>query len=643
MAIDITSDASAHLLQTLGETPHVDALADYAQQMLGTVPLQVLDLDDKVRYVVTLYNKDEQDNFYDEMESTGTRGYAPERVVECAERMPTLRSTTYLLSIIEAAHLELDPRVMAVELHPEVSGIKPRPLGYEYSANWDKSGTITSDMKNWGLLRATNRAQIPGWGSDATANQAAQIVTTSSGKNVDCVVFDGNILPGHPEYARNADGTGGSRVNQINWWAYNPQVTGEPAGTYNYTAGTAGNNGHGMHVAGTMCGNTQGWASDSTIYNISPYGEQTNGTTTPSLAQLVAYIRYWHNNVKTINPKTGRKNPTVVNMSFGLYGNQFGGIANNGTSFPYCNSIVYRGVSTSYPTTTPAGQNAYQQIYNSNWSTSNFLNNGVSLYQPYIDAYGVALFFYTGQDTASAQAILDSIDANEGIIWCAAAGNNWDSAGMNENSLDYNNTHTQLYNVFLGIIPLYNTRYTWRLSSPGWLTAGTPYGTNWRKVIVTANVGTVVDERLNETSSAGSMCDVCNPGTNIMSAYNSAGVPDPRNAAYYLTKLTGTSMASPQTAGQIACIMEQYPNTTQMQARSYLMNFANSDVMYDPNIQCPPNNPVESLRGAPNLISTYYPDRPPTGNPWPQSRYWVRPTSGSVYPRPTIQRRNVQF
>ena len=28
------------------------------------------------------------------------------------------------------------------------------------------------------------------------------------------------------------------------------------------------------------------------------------------------------------------------------------------------------------------------------------------------------------------QAIVDSIDANEGIIWCAAAGNDYDKSGM---------------------------------------------------------------------------------------------------------------------------------------------------------------------------------------------------------------------
>lgn len=641
MSVNITSDAGQQLLQSLGENPHPNLIGEYARQYLNVHPVAALDIEDRVRYVVTLHSIDNQDNFYDEMESLGTRGYAPDRVVECAERMPTLRSTTYLLSTIEAAHLELDPRVMAVEAHPEVSGLKPSPLGYEYSANWDKSGTVDSQMKNWGLLRATNQAQIPGWGSNGTPNQAAQIVTTSTGKNVDVVVFDGNILPGHPEYAVNADGTGGSRVNQINWWAYNPQVTGQAAGTYNYSAGAAGDNGHGMHVAGIMAGNTQGWARDSTIYNISPYGEQTNGVTTPTLAQLVAYIRYWHNSVKGINPATGRKNPTVVNMSFGLFSNYFVGAYGNGTTFPNVRNLNYRGTASSYPASAPAGQTALQATYNGNWSAQNFLNAGINLYPPYYDLYGIALIFSTGQDTAGNQAIVDSINANEGIIWCAAAGNSYDLAGMNSDSLDYNNTNNKLYAVLAGVIPLYTNYYPYRLPTPAFAATGTPNANDWKKVMVTVNIGTVDNEGIDLTSSVGSGCDVCSPGTDIMSAYNSAGVTDPRNAAYYLNKLTGTSMASPQTAGLIACMMEQYPNSTQMQARTYIKNFANNGVMYDANIQCPPNNPIYSLRGAPNQVSTYYPDRPPTGNPWPQSRFWLRPTSGAVYPRPTIQRRNV--
>lgn len=108
MAINITSDASARVLQELGENPDPVALLSHARQYLGYQEQTLLDIEERVRYVVTLHDIDTQDNFYDEMESQGSRGYAPDRVVECDERMPTLRSTTYLLSTIEAAQLELD-------------------------------------------------------------------------------------------------------------------------------------------------------------------------------------------------------------------------------------------------------------------------------------------------------------------------------------------------------------------------------------------------------------------------------------------------------------------------------------------------------------------------------------------------------
>lgn len=638
MAINVTSDETARMLQDLGENPHPDALIEFAKLHFGDPMPTLVETQSEYPYEVTLHSYDDQDNFYDEMESTGTRGYAPSRVVECDDRMPMCRSTTYMLTTKEAEALQLDPRVKAVELSPRVTGVKPQPLGYQYSAYWDKSGTTTSDMKNWGLLRSTNRTQIANWGSNGTPNQAAQIVTTSTGKNVDVVVFDGNILPGHPEYAKNPDGTGGSRVNQLNWWAYNPQVTGEPAGTYNYTAGDAGNNGHGMHVAGIMAGNTCGWARDSTIYNISPYGEQTNGTSTPSMTQLINYIRYWHNNVKQVNPLTGRKNPTVVNMSFGTFGNTL--VANtNSYTFPIVERVSYRGVEKFYPSTTPAGQNAYQKIYNANWSVQNFLDNGVQLYQGYIDAYGVALAFYTSQIASADAALMDG--AAEGIVWCAAAGNQYDEAGFYPYTPNYNNWINVLSFITFGPTPHYAAYFHNRLPTPAHAYKGTPGASNFVKVLVTANVGTETNEILSYTSSSGPACDICSPGTDIMSAYNAAGVTDPRNASYYLAKLTGTSMASPQTAGIAACIAEIYPNLNQMGAKSYIQYYANNGAMYDPNIQLPPNNPVQSLRGAPNSILTYYQDRPATGNPWPQNRAWTRPTSGAVYPRAAIQRRNV--
>ena len=628
----VTSDQSEEILRLLGENPHPQALYEHAESLFDITPPAILNLTDTYDHVVTLKNYECQDNFYDEMESLGTRGYAPKRVVECSDRMPTCRSTVYKLTVAEANRLQFDSRVLAVELDPSLTGRKIRPLRAEYSTAWDKSGNLTSDMKNWALLRCTNRAQISGWGSNGTPSQTANIITTSSGKNVDCVVFDGNILPNHPEYARNPDGSGGTRVIQYNWWALNPQVTGAPAGTYDYNAGTAGNNGHGIHVAGIMAGNTCGWAGDANIYNISPYGEQTNGTATPSLTQLVNYIRYWHNNVKTVNPVTGVKNPTVVNMSFGSFGNYFP----KANGILYSNLFNYRGTTTNHPATAPAGQTSLQAQYNGNWTYQQWGLGGVQLFQFYIDLYGVILYFYTNQDAAAEAAILDG--ANEGIIWCAASGNSYDEAGYYIGHPNFNN-YLNFAFAQIGTVILYTQKYHNRFAVPANSQRGT-YGTaSYEDICVTGNIGTLVNEQLSETSNSGPKTTIWSPGENIMSAYNSAGIADPRNPAYYLNKLTGTSMASPQTAGIISCIAEQYPGMTQKEAQNYISNYANLNVIPDPNIPLPPTNSYYNLREAPNSFLTYYPDRPVNGSTWPQKRYWLRPSSGAVYPRPTIQRR----
>ena len=624
------------LIKLLGSNPHPDALAEFAQHKFGMTSPLTVELDVEYAYTVTLHREVNQENFYDEIESAGSRGCVPDRAVLCSQRMPLCRSTEYLITPMEAARLEQDPRVMAVEIDPRHHGITPRPLVSQFSDGWDKSGTLGSTMKNWGLLRSWTGSQITNWGSGPgqNANQTGTITLTSTGKNVDVVVFDGNIDPLHPEYAVNADGTGGSRVNQFNWWSLNTPVTGNSPGVYNYTAGDALNNGHGFHVAGIMAGNSCGWARDSTIYNISPYGEQTNGTATPNLTQLVNYIRYWHNNVKGINPATGRKNPTVVNMSFGNFGSTFA--RNNGIL--YCNQLFYRGTTTNHPASAPAGQDATQAFYNGNWTVQPWYNAGVQMYKLFIDLYGVIFFFYTAQDTAAQQAILDGID--EGIIWCAAAANQYNEAGYFSDHPNYNNYANLAYATF-GSFVFYAPTYHNRLPTPAAAESGR--GTaNFKTITVVGNIGSLANQQLSEGSSAGNKVTAWAPGENIMSAYNSAGIADPRNAAYYLTKLTGTSMASPQVAGIMACNAELYPDMLQMDHIQWLNAYANLNTVPDLGIPLPPG-PVSyyGLRDAPNVFTNYYLDRPIEGLTWPQLRWWIRPTSGLTYPRKTIRFRPV--
>lgn len=635
----VNSDTSEKILSDLGENPRPEELYEYTKEKFFLAEPNLVELTSlatgTLDHVITLKSYEDQDNFYDEMESSGSRGFAPSRIVACTDRMPTCRSTQYQLSMAEAKKLANDPRVHAIELAPHLTGRKIVPFGFEYSDGWSKDGTNSSNMKNWGLLRCVNGQQIPDWGVDGQQNQVGGITTTASGLNVDCVVFDGNIPPDHPEYARNADGTGGSRVNQFNWWSLNPVVTGQPAGTYNYTAGSAGNNGHGTHVAGIMAGNTCGWAQNANIYNISPYGEQTNGTSTPNLTQLVNYIRTWHRN-KAINPATGRVNPTVVNMSFGFLGNYF---PKNG-GLLYSNQFVYRGVTTNHPATAPAGQTSLQAAYNGNWTPQQWYNGGVQLFKFYIDVYGVILFFYADQDAAADAAIIDGI--GEGIIWCAAAGNNYDEAGMVNTSPDYNNTLNLAYAQF-GTLVLYSAKYHNRLPSPAHATRNTFGAANYQSIAAVGNIGAEKIEQLDDTSQSGSRITIFAPGTNIMSSYNAAGVADPRNPAYYLAKLTGTSMASPQVAGYMATVAENYPNLTQDQAMQYMAAYQQTGAITDPSIPLPPG-PVSyrGLRGASNQYLRYVPDRPVNGMAWPQQSEWLRPSTGAVYPRVNQQYRPVQ-
>jgi hypothetical protein len=158
-----------------------------------------------------------------------------------------------------------------------------------------------------------------------TVLNTGTIELTMTGRNVDVVIVDEPELTwDHPEFAVNADGTGGSRALYYNWYQHNPAVNGKAAGTYwaNYEYGKTKYANptwkdmrdawwaaarHGSHVTGTVAGNTNGWARDANIYRLDfndPVGS------------VWGYVKEFHKN-KPINPVTGKKNPTIMNNSWG--------------------------------------------------------------------------------------------------------------------------------------------------------------------------------------------------------------------------------------------------------------------------------------------------------------------------------------
>jgi hypothetical protein len=299
-------------------------------------------------YIVTLYKMEDLESFRQEMESIGHIScLVPERSVACTEERPISLNTHYLLTDWEAEELKSDIRVRKVNLHPNYLGIKAGELSTktQTSSNWNKSNTTNNSMLNFSLLRCTEGVNRSNWGSNGTNNQTGTVVLDATGKNVDVVIIDGDkVVLNHPEYAKEADGSGGTRFVQYNWFQHNPQVTGTSAGTYGYT-GTPSS--HATHVAGTACGSTQGWARDANIYNIFYFAGASGNFSFPF---VMDYVREFHR-TKPVNPETGRKNPTITNNSWGM------SIFPDEWSFSDITAVTYRGIRY-----TPSGDVSYTGV-----------------------------------------------------------------------------------------------------------------------------------------------------------------------------------------------------------------------------------------------------------------------------------------
>lgn len=207
-------------------------------------------------YIVTLHRHEDLEIFYQDMETPGGNLYIPNRAVEVANRRPTSRNTHYLLTAEEAEQIKQDPRVWDVALTPEELGLVPIPGWQDINARYSKDTFVTASDRNWGLLRGFDRDHVSGWGSDgATRARTISLDSKLNGLNVDIVVSGYTIASSAPEFAVNADGTGGSRYFYVNWGDYGAGST--------YTQAALTNTRSGAHE--TLCGsiafgNTQGWA-----------------------------------------------------------------------------------------------------------------------------------------------------------------------------------------------------------------------------------------------------------------------------------------------------------------------------------------------------------------------------------------------
>lgn len=493
-------------------------------------------------YIITLKNKEDLEQFYDDLETPGGTAHIPDRCVECSLKRPISRNTHYCLTAKEAEILQDDERVLSIIPKKLKDQRVVIPRGWEQSSsNWDKSITVNSTHRNWGLLRCIEGQNRSNWGANGNPAVSGIVTATSSGKNVDVVIVDGFINPNHPEMAKNQDGSGGTRVVRFNWYSLNSIVTGGSNGTYPYpTTYTGYGDDHGMHVGGTACGNSQGWARDANVYNLYIY-DNSDGA-----RYWADYIRAFHL-TKPINPETGRRNPTIINNSWG---------SNNYMERNNCTGIVHRGTTYNAPLT-----------------------------DAQLQEFGLIAFFnYQGIDYLAFESwfeddLADMIDAmDDGVIFVGAAGNSSykiDAPG----GQDYDN---RLLGPSL-----------YRSGSFFYYHRGSANVSGGSAICVGAISELVNDSKVN-FSCTGPRVTVYAPGTNIISSVHSGTANDYRNASFQIDKYSGTSMASPQVCGAIACALEQYPRMTHYEAVEYVQALSKNQI-FEPTVPLYTEQGVSSI------------------------------------------------
>jgi len=551
-------------------------------------------MSDTQEYIVTANTMDDATSLLDDLETPGGDLYIPDRAVEVTQRREISRNTHFLLTTEEAEQLRSDPRVIAVELMPSLQGISAVPHGIR-TGNFEKSSTIDANDKNWGLLRCTAGSNLATWGTNGSFTQTTQtITTTSSGKNVDAVIVDAHINFNHPEFAVNPDGTGGSRAVQYDWFQHSAALGYASTGTYSYSASSSN---HGTHTTGTTAGNTQGWASDANIYNMEfnyAGGNGPPGSAADWSVFIFDYIRAFHNS-KPVNSATGKRNPTVTNNSWGY---SYNNIALSGMT-----SVTYRGTTTALSGTDAAKRTILQA-------------NGIPV------PFSTYLYATPARSAGVEADIQDAI--TDGVIVVASAGNSyWNMA--TSDLADYNNSF-----VSGGF-----TYFPTRGSSPG----------SADQVICVGSAGTTVLEYKSTFSNYGKRVDIWAPGSNIVSSFRDATAAteyglvlanDTRDSAYKIGSISGTSMACPQVAGYLACLLEQYPNMRQSEALTHLITNSTKNQIGSTGGLA---GDYTSLGDNSNNRYLYYlAVRPVTGTVSPMTRYKDRPATGAMYPRLRIRR-----
>lgn len=474
-------------------------------------------------YIVSLNEGVDYNQFWIEMEtSTPGATYVPERTVDIVnERIGSKRCCHYALTDEEAELLKNDPRVRGVEIPPDQRTDIEIGRWLTQPSNFTKTTSDSGNFVNWGLLRCAYDSNI--YGSGLSVSQAYPYHLDGTG--VDVVISDSGLQVNHPEFY---DENGVSRVQQIDWAAASGLPFTQSPNHYRDF------DGHGTHVAGIAAGRTYGWAKNARIYSLKVNGLEGVNDSGNGIAMTYAQdaIKLWHMN-KPLDPATGKRRPTVVNMSWGY-------------------------------------SSTYSSITNGNYRGTNWLASDVNANTPALRLQNFGVQSTANRVPARVASVDTDIDEMiaEGIIVCIAAGNTPYKADLTSGA-DYNN-------YFVGS---FGTYYYHRGSSPlsyqkGCLIVGSIDSTVYSPSL----------ERAANYSTRGPAVKIWSPGSNVMSAtsdtnrWGTGSQPYYLNSSFRQTNISGTSMSSPQVCGIVALYLQANPGAKPSEVEDFLLNSATDKI-----------------------------------------------------------------
>jgi len=460
--------------------------------------------------------------FGEDMITITNKDGIPNRNITVAnERLGSYRQTHYFLTDDEAEQVRNHPDVLAVEIPPQDrDDIILTPFGRQ-SGTFTKNAGTTENHINYALLRS--KSQTNNYGTSDILSD--DYLYNLDGTGVDVVIQDTGIEPNHPEWE---DENGNSRLQQIDWADVSGLGFTQNANHYRDY------HGHGTHVASTIAGKHFGWAKNAKIYALKVSGLEGAGDSGTGISVTYCFdaIKLWHRN-KPVDPKTGLKRPTIVNMSWGY-----------GLSYTSVSSMTYRG-TTYTDATIGTASNRW-----SNYGLVNYVRDGS---------------FQTNIRITSVDTDIEEL-VDEGVHVVIAAGNRSHKVDISTGN-DYDNS----------AVTNSGTVYYHRGSSPqggGSILVGS----------LDSGSYDASQDQASTYTEKGPGVDIYAHGTRIMAASSNineiGGYSYYYNNSYKQVAISGTSMAAPQVSGVLTLMAQINPNATPEELKSSLINNS-GNVIYD--------------------------------------------------------------